>query len=72
MAEESDDIRAFPWSQSFHPDGERSNGMSLRDYFAAAALPGLAATNGSHVQVARQAYLIADSMLKRRAGKDPS
>ena len=40
-------------------------GMSLRDYFAAAALHGVNATSAS--EVARIAYAVADAMLTERA-----
>jgi hypothetical protein len=50
-----------------------SNGMSLRDYFAAKAMQGYAqysAANSKFVfsdeQLAKDAYLIADAMLKAR------
>ena len=44
-------------------------GMDLRDYFAAAALTGLAASAKGQVEsdvYAKGAYLIADAMLKER------
>lgn len=56
------------------PPGGSDNlpGMSLRDYFAAAALPGLMAPTFSYTlevrkHTARQAYEIADAMLAERA-----
>ena len=45
-------------------------GMSLRDYFAAAALAGLLADpdrNGTAKHFARDAYTLADEMMKARA-----
>jgi hypothetical protein len=55
---------AFP----AHPDG--NSGMSLRDYFAAAALQGLCALNsGPDVDAASlafDAYMVAEAMLKER------
>ena len=62
---------AFPHSR---PDSY-SNGMTLRDYFAAKAMPGLMGRNWSHhtgtdeelITVwARSAYAVADAMLKAR------
>jgi hypothetical protein len=59
---------------------ETRSGMSLRDYFAAAALPGiveqlragvsmLAGVDGLAGQVAHEAYALADAMLAERARK---
>ena len=47
------------------------NGMTLRDYFAAAALTGLMADGGgpSWDDDATHAYLCADAMLKAREAK---
>lgn len=47
-------------------------GMTLRDYFAAAALQGMLAngrTPMSHESHARAAYLLADAMLRERGGE---
>ena len=50
--------------------GYANPGMSLRDYFAAAALQGMVAhdsyLNGSVEDQAKQAYLQADAMLEAR------
>ena len=48
-----------------------SAGMSLRDYFAAAALQGiLSSTQTGHLQIiAKDAYGMADAMLKAREAK---
>jgi D-alanyl-D-alanine carboxypeptidase len=43
-----------------------SSGMSLRDYFAAAALQGLLSSMANYPQSATQAYEIADAMLAER------
>ena len=71
------DQPAFPQPYVSPPDGDR--GMSLRDYFAAKALQGLLA-NGwcseareiapavGNREVAIDAFLLADSMLKARNG----
>ena len=56
---------AFPTETSHGQD----YGMTLRDYFAAAALTGsLAAshTDGEPEEFANVAYIIADAMLERR------
>lgn len=50
---------------------ETYSGMSLRDYFAAAAMQGLTAKYGETRQVsydfrAKESYRIADAMLKAR------
>ena len=57
---------AFP---ALHLDGHR--GMSLRDYFAAAALTGLCAHSGTMNLVdvestVERSYEVADAMLKQR------
>lgn len=47
-----------------------SAGMTLRDYFAAAAITGLIAQSdkaGRADEFARQAYVVADAMLEERA-----
>lgn len=59
---------AFP---NVPPDSQYSDwdkGMTLRDYFAAAALQGLLADGGgaSWNDDAKSAYLAADAMLKAR------
>lgn len=53
------------------PGGSRQfAGMSLRDYFAAKALNGICASgptkDWSNLQLAREAYQLADAMLKAR------
>jgi hypothetical protein len=60
---------AFPVSP--YP-GDRENapiksntGMSMRDYFASAALSGLSATDGDPQQIATLAYDLADAMLEK-------
>jgi hypothetical protein len=48
--------------------GSPIDGISLRDYFAAAAIQGIIATNGALTNadvVAREAFRIADAMVKR-------
>ena len=46
-------------------DNDRAMGMSLRDYFAASALPNL--VGKGYQMAAEQAYKYADAMLKARA-----
>jgi len=50
--------------------GTQESGMTLRDYFAAAAIQGMLAENGGgalHNQdLAEFAYALADSMMKAR------
>lgn len=57
-------MNAFPYT------GAGSEGMSLRDYFAAQALNGLASITGvdwgSKAEVARICYDLADAMMKAR------
>lgn len=61
---------AFPWkSEEF---GYMCRGMELRDYFAAAALTGIMASNvetpekDSDKIIARAAYILAEAMLLER------
>ena len=56
-----DDGAAFPVAHSYLIQP----GMSLRDYFAAKAMQALAQGNYFDA-TARQAYMIADAMLKAR------
>jgi hypothetical protein len=48
------------------PSNQNSNGMSLRDYFAAAAMQGMLAGGATSEQVLKYSYLYADAMLKAR------
>ena len=65
---------AFPASTSYGPNGEWSPpynvGMTLRDYFAAAALQGFLAGNPDadcgFEGYAHDAYKTADAVLKKR------
>jgi len=48
-------------------------GMTLRDYFAAAALTGFATNSGTGMsdrELAKWSYSIADAMIKARKGGD--
>ena len=61
---------AFP-NEGFNGWGEPFKGMTLRDYFAANALQGFASTLTGTAPVlfdvlSRDAYLMADAMLKAR------
>ena len=63
---------AFP--MGYHPEGNSADhfGMTIRDYFAAAALQGLLADNGgggSWDSDALNAFKAADAMLKAREAK---
>jgi len=79
MSKIDDGGAAFPKSDCIEPDMEPirySDGMTLRDYFAAAALQGWLASydsssvhpvnNDTERDVARQAYTMADAMLAAR------
>ena len=67
---------AFPFAVSMeNHDGTKCTayeaGMTLRDYFAAKSLPGIASTldmadSRNHSSCAYIAYLMADAMLKQR------
>lgn len=74
---EKDGGQAFP-NEGFNGWGEPQQGMTLRDYFAAKALQGLAAnsqwlensqanTGDSVTAIAMAAYEAADAMLTARA-----
>ena len=66
---------AFP--SEFEADFFARNGMSLRDYFAAAAMQGIVAGCGNAMgqvsyddtTLTRNAYILADKMLEARAAK---
>lgn len=65
---------AFPHSPFVECDGRVMSygeiGMTLRDYFAAAAMQGLIGTvkkDSDVIDLAKAAYLVADEMLKERA-----
>jgi hypothetical protein len=66
---------AFPVPDSHHANGQvqyGANGMPLRDWFAGQALQGLASyvTQGATFDaIAKDAYAIADAMLKAREVK---
>jgi hypothetical protein len=68
------DIPAFPFPDKIYPDGSvlygtGSEGMMLRDYFAAKAMQGSRARNSAYESwddLAKDAYEIADAMLKAR------
>jgi hypothetical protein len=64
---------AFP--MGYHPEGNSADlfGMTLRDYFAAAALQGMMAQfdpeNELEHHIAKWSYKAADAMLKAREAK---
>ena len=57
------DTPAFPTTLFEH--GGESNGMTLRDYFAAKAML-RTSVNTSYEDLAKTAYKIADAMMKAR------
>lgn len=79
MSEKDDGGRAFPFAyETSHPEEHGINGgMTLRDYFAAHAIPALIANSALNPRAfscadalemcASSAYEIADAMLKERA-----
>ena len=75
MSAPNDGGPAFPFGQFSETTGQPINGyynpgMSLRDYFASAALQGILAspdTMGSQPSIAGYAYQFADAMLAERA-----
>lgn len=73
------DIPAFPTHGQAEGDDPRnqilSGGMTIRDYFAAAALQGLCAILPDMIdpklsEVAKDAYLFADAMITERNRND--
>jgi len=62
---------AFPVMTYISQDGKKNpEGMTLRDYFAAAALPQVdQRSHGNPDDVARECYQLADAMLKAREVK---
>lgn len=59
-------MKAFPVTSKY----DENNGMDLRDYFAAKAIPSLVKTFENHIttpdDVAKLAYKYADAMIKAR------
>lgn len=63
-----EDERAFPVSVDMGNGQSATNlGMTLRDYFAAKAIPALIARNFDESQAAEVAYDYADAMLAERS-----
>ena len=57
-------------NQDFYMVSRRNLGMSLRDYFAAKAMQGIATHSvGNYLKVAEWSYGIADAMLTEREKK---
>lgn len=71
MSAHDDGGPAFPTGLQIGDRAKLDGGMSLRDYFAAAALTGLlansAGTKHRHEELAMFAYMEADAMLAERA-----
>lgn len=71
MSEQKDGGPAFPVSVEMmgYIGGQGGGGMSLRDYFAAAAMQGMMARIGGHdaYLISHDAYIVADAMLKERS-----
>jgi hypothetical protein len=60
------DIPGFPVAFKWGEDFKEYNGMKLRDYFAAKAMQALAQKYSHEGDVSRNAYKIADAMMKER------
>lgn len=60
--------QAFPCEREYGPKFESSDGMTLRDYFAAKAMQELLSQYGYEMfsVCAKDAFLMADAMLKER------
>jgi hypothetical protein len=57
---------AFPWCGDLNDCPTINLGMTLRDYFAAKAMQTLVSKHSHEGDVSRNAYKIADAMLKAR------
>lgn len=67
-------ITAFPTTESnWFNENVRTEGMMLRDYFAAKALSSipLSLDDGEHALIANAAYRMADAMLRARYLSEP-
>jgi len=66
----NDNNSAFPYviEDSNFVEGVSSSGMTLRDYFAAKAMQGMAANRNSYIytDIAIEAYKTADAMIEAR------
>ena len=68
-------MKAFPVSYIWNNENTGFNGMDLRDYFAAKALPVLMHADSKpwegHYEIhAEQAYKFADAMMKARENQE--
>ena len=67
-------MKAFPGTPTFDQDANRTvwqEGMDLRDYFAASALPAILDNEyplKSAYDIAEKSYIIADKMMEVRNG----
>lgn len=70
MSTKNDGGTAFPAEEEEHDGFHRTEGMSLRDYFAAKAMQSLLTGGqfGSIYELAEKAYIYADAMLVMREG----
>jgi hypothetical protein len=65
-------MKAYPYMHKHPTSGQTtmSDGMDLRDYFAAVAMPQCFAICATTDTAAKEAYRMADAMLKAREVKD--
>jgi hypothetical protein len=77
MSDRKDGGPAFPastWDNEFDKVVDQTNGMTLRDYFAAKAMAAMIGTSalpwssGCEDYVATNAYAMADALLSEREG----
>ena len=57
---------AFPTTKPLEHWGDPNQGMTLRDYFAAKAMQSMAQKYSHEGDISRNAYKVADAMLKAR------
>jgi hypothetical protein len=65
-------MKAYPFSHRHPTTGvtTSSEGMDLRDYFAAKAMQSMLLKSSAYEAIAQYAYKMADAMLKAREPKD--
>jgi hypothetical protein len=76
MSDRKDGGPAFPastWDNEFDKVVDQTNGMTLRDYFAAKAMQarisdGALGRGWLHDEIAKESYAMADALLSEREG----
>lgn len=64
---EENPVYAFPFEQIFGGEKKRSQGMTLRDWFAGQAMAAMNEQDfSSYIGFSKHAYAVADAMMKER------